>query len=153
MALRFITKTFEDLTNSELYELLKLRQEIFIVEQVCPYLDCDGVDPSCLHVMGYTEDDELAAVARIAPPGAIYPGYASIGRVAVSKTFRGRDLGKAIMRESLEQCRKLFDGAEIKIMAQSYLKKFYTDLGFEPGNEAFLEDEIPHIIMFNRRKD
>lgn len=152
MDLQFINKAFEDLSNSELYELLKLRQEIFIVEQKCPYLDCDGVDPACHHVLGYTNLHELAAVARIVPPGEMYSEYASIGRVAVAKKFRGNDLGRAIMREALEYCLDHFHGSEIKIMVQSYLKKFYTDLGFESSAEAFLEDEIPHINMYYRIK-
>ena len=138
-------KTFDELTNIELYELIQLRNEVFVVEQDCVYQDADGKDLQSTHLLGY-EDEQLAAYIRIVPPDVSYPGFCSIGRVVVSPNHRRKDFGKAVMNKGIEICKKEFTDP-IKISAQCYLEKFYTDLGFEVVSEEYLEDDIPHYAM------
>jgi len=138
-------KTFEALSNLELYELLQLRNEVFVVEQDCVYQDADGKDLHSTHLLGY-EGSELAAYVRIVPKGISYDGYCSIGRVVVSSNHRRKNYGKAVMQKGIEICQTEFD-ENIKISAQCYLEKFYTDLGFEVISEKYLEDDIPHYAM------
>ena len=138
-------KTFNELTNLELYELIKLRNEVFVVEQDCVYQDADGKDLQSTHLLGY-EGEELASYVRIVPPCISYPGYCSIGRVVVSPNHRRKEYGKAVMRKGIEICQKTFQ-EPIKISAQCYLEKFYTELGFKVISEEYLEDDIPHYAM------
>ena len=129
-------KKFNELTIQELYSLLKLRSEIFVVEQDCVYQDLDGKDTKSLHVIGL-KNNEVVAYTRIFKPGD-YFDIASIGRVAVHKDYRKYGYGKDIDK---------FKEQKIKISAQTYLNKFYTELGFEAIGEGYLEDGIPHIAM------
>lgn len=138
-------KTFEELSNLELYEMIQLRNEVFVVEQDCVYQDADGKDIASTHLLGY-EGAELAAYVRIVPPGISYDGYCSIGRVVVSPHHRRKEYGKAVMKKGIEICRETY-AEQVKISAQCYLEKFYTELGFEIVSEQYLEDDIPHYAM------
>lgn len=136
---------FGEMSTRQLYEVLQLRSEIFVVEQDCIYLDPDGKDPSAYHLLGY-EGGQLAAYTRIFAPGD-YMDRASIGRVAVAASFRGRGLGREIMKASLEAVVHVLQCNEVAISAQAYLKQFYAELDFEVSGGEYLEDGIPHIKM------
>ena len=138
-------KNFNELTIQELYSLLKLRSEIFVVEQDCVYQDLDGKDAKALHVIGI-ENKEVVAYTRIFKPGD-YFDIASIGRVAVHKDRRKYGYGKDIMQASINVVNDKFKEQKIKISAQTYLSRFYTELGFKAVGEGYLEDGIPHIEM------
>ena len=139
-------KQFNELDRLDLYRIIQLRINVFIVEQNCPYPDLDDKDLVSNHVMLW-KGDELIAVTRLVPPGISYPNYASIGRVATHANYRGSGLGKLVMTESIKACEELFSGYNIKISAQAYLVAFYTALGFDKIGEEYLEDNIPHIAM------
>lgn len=139
-------KHFNELDRLELYRIIQLRINVFIVEQNCPYPDLDDKDLVSNHVMIW-KGEELLAVTRLVPPGISYPNYASIGRVATHANYRGSGLGKLVMTESIKACEELFSGYNIKISAQAYLIAFYTALGFDKIGEEYLEDNIPHIAM------
>ena len=143
--LRWQLKHFDELTPHELYAILRLRGEVFVVEQTCPYLDPDGKDVYCHHLLGYA-GEELAAYARIVPAGISY-SEASIGRVITSFAQRRTGAGKELMKEAIAATEKLFGRVPIRIGAQAYLKQFYEGFGFEDLNEPYLEDGIPHLIM------
>lgn len=138
-------RTFYELSAEELYDLLRLRAAVFVVEQQCIYLDPDGKDSKALHLLGY-EGEKLAAYTRLFAPGD-YFREASIGRVAVSQEFRGRGLGREIMQASLQAVENRFGPVPICLSAQSYLRRFYEELGFRIEGEEYLEDGIPHILM------
>lgn len=138
-------KTFQELSIDELYHMLRLRSEVFVVEQDCVYLDLDNKDQKALHVLG-TKEGQVVAYTRIFKPGD-YFGDASIGRVVVAKDQRQYGYGKMIMQASLSTIKERFPDTSIEISAQSYLIKFYTELGFERFGEEYLEDGIPHIRM------
>lgn len=142
--MKIITKTFNELTLNELYALLQLRSEVFVVEQDCVYQDVDGKDQKAIHILG-NEGHTLAAYTRIFKPGDYFE-QASIGRVVVSPDHRRKDYGKEIMLASIAFA-KAKNYPSIKISAQCYLDKFYTDLGFEATGETYLEDGIPHQAM------
>ncbi len=144
---QFTCKPFHGLSVDELYEILALRQEVFIVEQNCPYLDCDGKDQHAHHLMGHDAAGKLLVYTRLLPAGVSYPTYMSIGRVVSSPAARGTGLGRVLMHESIAECRRLFGHGPIKIGAQSYLVKFYESFGFASTGEEYLEDGIPHTKM------
>ena len=145
MLLEWKTKRFETLSSLELYELLKLRSEVFVVEQNCVYLDIDGKDEKALHLLG-TFEDKIVAYARLFKPND-YFAEASIGRVVTHPNFRERKIGHILMREAVESIRIYFGESKITISAQLYLKKFYESHGFIQTSEMYLEDDIPHIEM------
>lgn len=145
--LNFTCQTFDQLALAELYEILALRQEVFIVEQNCPYLDCDGKDQASWHFQGRDATGKLVCYTRLLPAGVAYPDYPSIGRVVSSPAARGTGTGKILMAQSIEQCRALFGPRAIKIGAQSYLLQFYESFGFRSTGEEYLEDGIPHTKM------
>ncbi|MDZ4679080.1 MAG: GNAT family N-acetyltransferase [Saprospiraceae bacterium] len=145
--LRFTCKYFEELTLHELYEIMVLRQVVFAVEQDCPYLDADGKDLKCWHLMGRNEAGKLFAYARLLPEGVSYPGYASIGRVVSSPEARGMGAGRQLMQAAMAQMPLLFPSLPIRIGAQQYLIKFYESFGFQIDGEMYLEDGIPHVEM------
>jgi ElaA protein len=145
--LSFSCLPFDDLTPAELYEIMALRQEVFIVEQNCPYLDCDGKDQASWHLMGRNETGKLIVYTRLLPKGLAYPEYPSIGRVVSSPSARGTGAGKELMVKSIEMTRHLFGDTTIKIGAQSYLLRFYESFGFRSTGEEYLEDGIPHTKM------
>ncbi len=147
MDIHFYHKAFDQLNTRELYEMLALRQQVFVVEQDCPYLDADGKDYNCLHVLGKDIKDQVIAHTRIVPPGISYEKYSSIGRVVISEAIRGSGIGKSLMLYSMQLTYEKYPLLPIKISAQVYLTKFYENLGFVVDGEAYLEDDIPHIAM------
>lgn len=143
--LKIQVKTFEQLTKLELYYLLQLRSEIFVVEQDCVYQDLDGKDEKSIHVLGF-KNEKIIAYTRIFKPGDYFE-EASIGRVVVAKNERKHKYGYDIMKISIETIKTQFNTDKIKISAQCYLNKFYTNLGFKSIGETYLEDGIPHVAM------
>lgn len=139
------TKTFKDLTTKELYNLLQLRSEVFVVEQDCVYQDLDGKDEKALHIIG-KKDNKIVAYTRVFKPGDYFT-EASIGRVVVSKEERQHKYGYDIMKASIKAVKDYFNETKIKLSAQTYLKQFYNNLGFKEKGEEYLEDGIPHVAM------
>jgi ElaA protein len=139
------TYNFSSLNTDQLYGLLQLRSEVFVVEQDCVYQDIDGKDQKALHVLG-TVEGNIVAYTRIFKPGD-YLEKAAIGRVVVASDFRKRDFGKAIMQASIAAVENHFNTTAIGLSAQTYLLNFYNDLGFSALGETYLEDGIPHIYM------
>lgn len=137
---------FYKLSLDQVYAIMKVRQEVFVVEQDCPYLDADGKDQAALHFFITDKEDDILGYTRLLPKGISYPNYSSIGRVVTSKKGRGKGIGKLLMQKSLEIILDKFEG-DIKISAQCYLHQFYTDLGFKKIGEDYLEDNIPHQAM------
>lgn len=143
--IHWTSKPFNELSAHELYAILQLRNEVFIVEQNCHYHDCDNKDLKAWHLMGM-ENGKLAAYARLLPPGLSY-AQASIGRVATSKEARRKGYGRELMKEAIRRTAELFDTRQIRIGAQLYLEHFYESLGFTRTGDIYLEDNIPHIEM------
>ncbi len=143
--MKIFVKAFEELNLHELYELLQLRAEVFVVEQDCVYQDIDGKDQKALHVLGY-EDGKLVAYTRIFPPG-IYFKEAAIGRVVVKDSSRKNNYGHEILKASIKAIEDHYRTHTIKLSAQTYLIKFYEAHGFQEVGEGYLEDGIPHIAM------
>lgn len=143
--LNIVTKTFNELTTQELYNILQLRSEVFVVEQDCVYQDVDGKDQKALHIFGI-KNNEIVAYTRAFKPGD-YFNEASIGRVVVTKNQRQHKYGYDIMEASIQAIKSKFNTNSIRISAQCYLKKFYNNLGFKEVGEEYLEDGIPHIEM------
>ena len=144
--IQWSTKHFSELTVDELYAMLRLRSEVFVVEQNCIFLDMDNNDQIAYHTMGWM-NGELIASTRLFDVNQSYPGYQSIGRVVGSPKHRGIGAGKALMQYSIAECERLFGKHPIKIGAQLYLKKFYNEQGFEQAGEMYYEDDIEHIPM------
>ena len=138
-------KQFSELNTQELYDLLQLRSEVFVVEQDCVYQDIDGKDQKALHVLGY-KNENLVAYTRIFKPGD-YFNDASIGRVVVVENQREHKYGYDIMKASVKAIENHYNTRIILISAQVYLKRFYNNLGFFETGETYLEDGIPHIKM------
>ena len=141
-----VTKIFTELDKEELYQILRLRSEVFVVEQDCVYQDIDNKDQKAIHLF-YKKEEEIIAYTRIFKKGDYYENP-SIGRVVVSKNKRGKDLGKEIMLESMKYIKNNIKGEKIELSAQVYLDNFYKDLGFYSKGEEYLEDGIPHQRMF-----
>jgi len=137
-------KKFADLTNKELYDVLRLRVDIFVVEQTCPYPEIDGKDPKSLHLMHW-ENGNLVAYARILPPGLSFD-EPSIGRVIVAESHRGTGLGHELLDRAIKASVAEYN-KPIKIGAQAYLEKYYGAAGFVTVSDVYLEDDIPHIDM------
>lgn len=142
---QFNCKSFDELTTVELYALLQLRSEVFVVEQNCVYQDVDGYDQAAQHLLMYL-DDVLCAYSRLIAPGTKYKS-ASLGRVVTRDSARGGGHGKALMESAIEHCKRLWPQAGLTISAQAYLEEFYKNLGFETESEPYMEDDIPHIQM------
>ncbi|MEZ4857372.1 MAG: GNAT family N-acetyltransferase [Flavobacteriaceae bacterium] len=138
-------KTFQELTSEELYSLLQLRSEVFVVEQNCVYQDIDGKDPNALHIMGIKKA-KIVAYTRCFAPG-IYFNEAAIGRVLVSMEQRKFGLGHEIMKASIKAIKDYYNTTLIKLSAQTYLVSFYESHGFQKVGSEYLEDGIPHILM------
>lgn len=143
--MNIIEKNFKDLTTIELYELLQLRSEVFVVEQDCVYQDLDGKDTKALHILGIKEG-KIVAYARCFAPG-IYFEEAAIGRVVVATEERKFGYGHDILKASVTAIKKRYDTEKIKLSAQTYLIRFYESHGFKTIGEGYLEDGIPHIAM------
>jgi|TARA_B110000305_G_C19130036_1_gene488461 ElaA protein len=139
------TYSYNELTTNQLYEILKLRAEVFVVEQNCAYQDLDNKDNKALHLIG-ERNNKIIAYTRIFKKGDYFTN-SSIGRVLVKKEFRKKEIGKVIMQKSIETIKKDPKEEKIEISAQKYLTKFYKDLGFKKTGKEYLEDNIPHIKM------
>jgi ElaA protein len=149
-SLRWDWRAFHELTPETLYAALRLRQQVFVVEQTCPYLDADGRDADAWHLLGWATIDgapRLVAYARVFAPGTMYPADASIGRVVTDPVARGSGIGRALMDEALRRIAVAAPGAGIRGGAQAYLEAFYTSLGFRRVGENYDEDGIPHVEM------
>ena len=148
--MKWSLKKFSELTNHEIYKILKLRNEIFIVEQSCPYMDCDGKDEESYHL--FAEDGEdIIAYLRIIKKGIIYDDVA-IGRVCVNKKYRKNNLGREMLLRAISFIENELKEKKIKIQAQSYLYDFYKSLGFKEISDNYLEDGISHIDMIYNKK-
>lgn len=148
--LTFKCLSFKEFSIDELYAVLRLRAEVFVVEQDCVYQDLDDKDQEGYHLLGYDKDGDLVAYTRLLPKGISYTEYPSIGRVITSMKVRRNGAGKILMEKSIEEVQRLFGIVPIKISAQVYLDKFYRNLGFKPVGEEYLEDGIPHISMIRK---
>lgn len=146
-------RPWAELDREQLYGLLRLRAEVFVVEQNCPYQDLDGKDRQGLHLWAehaehpLSEGGEALATTRLLPAGVSYAEEVSIGRVVTASQARGTGLGKELMRRSLDALHGAWPGQDIRLSAQCYLEQFYRDFGFESVGESYLEDGIPHIAM------
>lgn len=148
----FAWHNFSQLNGCQLYYLLRLRQQVFVVEQNCPYLDADGLDQQALHLFcrsRKTTGDELVGCLRILAPGSRF-STPSIGRLATSPAVRHKGLGRMLMQQAMQRCLSTYPGQTITISAQLYLAGFYTSLGFTAIARPYDEDGIPHIDMVFR---
>ncbi|HYM92592.1 MAG TPA: GNAT family N-acetyltransferase [Chitinophagaceae bacterium] len=143
--MNWVIKKFNALTPHELYAILQLRNEVFVVEQNCVFQDADNIDQHCHHFMGWM-NDKLVAYTRLVPPGVVYP-QPSIGRVVTSPSARRTGIGKELMERSIGKLKEIFGETSIVIGAQLYLKIFYQSLGFQPFGDIYFEDGIKHIKM------
>lgn len=146
---RWLTKSFAELTLEELYAVLKLRQDVFIVEQECCYDDIDSADEAAVHMLVVGSDEQLVAYLRLFEPG-VRCAEASIGRIIVSLTARGAGLGKRLVEQGIGYCRSAFPDAGIRIEAQAHLQEFYGDCSFETVSEPRMVDGILHVDMLWR---
>ena len=148
--LRWRALTFEALSGAELYRVLQLRAEVFVVEQNCVFQDLDGLDQQAVHLLGELLDNDggtrLLAYTRLLPAGVAF-AEASIGRVVTSPAGRGIGLGNTLMRESIETLQRLWGPQPIRIGAQAHLQAYYRQCGFEPHGDLYWEDGIEHIEM------
>lgn len=141
-------KSFEELSKLELYKILRLRAEVFIVEQECVYQDVDDKDQKALHVI-LKKSEEIIGYTRLFWPGDYFK-EASIGRVVISKKERHNNYGSELMKASILAISEKMKEKKIKISAQTYLKNFYNNLGFLESGKEYLEDGIPHVAMFKK---
>jgi ElaA protein len=148
MKIAWQVKHFKALNIDELYEILKLRIDVFVVEQTCFYADIDDIDrhKDTIHLFCYLEG-KIAGYLRILAKGQSYQNYIAIGRVIVASHARGTGLGHQLMAEALTVCQQYFPDQQIKISAQEHLESFYGNHGFERVSAMYLEDDIPHIAM------
>ncbi|MEK1851664.1 MAG: GNAT family N-acetyltransferase [Phyllobacterium sp.] len=142
---KVVLSGLDELSPRDLYAMLKLRVDVFVVEQKCPYPELDGKDADALHLR-LLAGEELVASARIRKPAKSDPA-ARIGRVVVSPEHRGKKLGDRVMVEAIAQCERLYPHSPIKLSAQSHLQRFYGSFGFVPVSTEYLEDHIPHVDM------
>jgi ElaA protein len=148
--LQFTVQEFPALSVEQLYEILRARAQVFVVEQNCAYADADGLDPQCRHLSMRNLSGELLGYTRIVPPGLSFAEIA-IGRVITTQAGRGKGLGRALMLASIAECQRL-GHQTIRIGAQSHLQAFYQSVGFVCDSEPYLEDGIPHVEMLWRNK-
>ena len=146
--MRVFIKTFSELTTKELYQILRLRSEVFVVEQNCVYQDIDKKDEKAIHIFGVSKNI-IIAYTRCFQPGTYFK-EASIGRVVVKKNQRKLKRGNQIMLDSIRAIETLYHTKLIRISAQCYLKKFYNNLDFYSVGDEYLEDGIPHINMIRK---
>ena len=145
MPIKWVTKKFEALSVVELYQILRLRSEIFVVEQNCVYQDLDNKDQKALHLFG-EYDGKIIAYSRLFKAGD-YFDFSSIGRVVVAANYRDKKFGHDLIKQGIAEIKSHFNEQNITISAQLYLKKFYETHGFIQTSEMYLEDDIPHIEM------
>lgn len=149
VSVRFEELSLDELSPRALYEVLALRQRVFVVEQDCAYLDADGLDHVARHLLAW-EDDRLVAYARLLPPGLRFVERA-IGRVVVAPAARGRGLARELMERAIASIRAAHGDVPIALAAQAHLEPFYASLGFERTGDQYDEDGIPHVDMRRRR--
>lgn len=142
-------KKFNELNVTEMYKILALRNEVFIVEQECPYLDCDEKDFKSYHLFA-KENDQIVAYSRILEKGVSYDEI-SIGRVIVKQSHRGKGISRKMMMKAIDFVENNLGGDTIKIQAQAHLIEFYGSVGFKAISEVYLEDNIPHIDMLYKK--
>lgn len=147
MKITYQAVPFANLTIIQLYELLRLRAEVFVVEQDCVYQDLDDKDQPAIHLLGYDEAGRLAAYTRLLDKGFSYPNYASIGRVITAPFARGKGIGRPLMEESVKVLFDAYGKQPLKIGAQAHLQDYYTSVGFEGVGDVYDEDGIPHRAM------
>jgi ElaA protein len=145
--LHFVCKAFREFSLQELYDVMVLRQRVFIVEQNCPFLDADGKDQHAMHCLGFNDEGVLMAYTRIFDENIAYEGFTSIGRVVSEPDARGMGYGRQLMDYSIKKTKELFGPKPVKIGAQAYLEKFYNSFGFVSTGYDYLEDGIAHKIM------
>ncbi|XLM20795.1 GNAT family N-acetyltransferase, partial [Chromobacterium piscinae] len=138
---------FDGFTPLALYQVLQLRDQVFVVEQQSIYGDVDGVDTHCLHLSGRDDGGRLVAYARLIAPGEKYPDAAAIGRVVVAPEARGQSLGKALMAQAVAQCQIHFAGQPIMLSAQCDASALYESFGFKPVSEPYDDGGILHVDM------
>jgi ElaA protein len=145
MEYRWQIGTFDELGNHDLYALLRLRQEVFVVEQDCIFRDMDGLDQEAVHMLCW-RSSELLAYLRCLKPGL---GFAesSLGRIVVSPAGRGLQLGRELLQRGIDHNRQRWPDSAIQIGAQAYLEAFYKSLGFVPVGDEYIEDGIAHLHM------
>lgn len=139
--------SYQELDIDSLYAIMRLRQEVFVVEQNCPYLDLDDHDQKAFHVIGKDKNGRIEAYARIFDKGISYEKYQSIGRIITSIRERGKGEGANLVSYAILKCKQLYGTEDIKISAQSHLRKFYERFGFQTVGQGYLEDNIPHHAM------
>ena len=145
VAVRWQTSGFDDLTGRELYAILRLRQEVFAVEQTSIYVDPDGLDLEAIHMAAW-DGSRLLAYQRCLPPG-LQEQESTLGRIVVASSARGRDLGRELVRRGIAHNLERWPGVDIRIHAQAYLERFYNELGFATEGDVYDLDSIPHLEM------
>lgn len=145
---------FNQLDINTLYDIIKLRIDVFVVEQTCYYPDLDDLDrhPDSLHVFAYDENNQLAAYLRCLPPGTVYPDYPAIGRVVTAEHARGKDLGHPLIEQGIKACEQHWPEYGIKMSAQDHLQRYYHQHNFATVGESYLEDDIAHINMIRAKQ-
>ncbi|MBD79943.1 MAG: GNAT family N-acetyltransferase [Crocinitomicaceae bacterium] len=139
----FEIKHWDELSKDELYDIIQLRIEVFVIEQDCPYQECDGTDRVAFHLL-IQQNEELIGTARIIPKEG---DRVALGRIVIKKKNRMEGIGKRLMKSCLEYTREVLHAKRVTMSAQTYLIKFYSEFGFETRGEEYLEDDLPHIAM------
>jgi ElaA protein len=152
LALHWEWLAFAVLSPKDLYDILALRQEVFVVEQHCPFLDADGRDENALHLLGRDARGTLLAYLRLVEPGVRFP-EPSIGRVITHASIRRMGIGRELMRRGLAKAAEIYSGRSVMISAQMYLEEFYAGFGFSRSGARYDEDGIPHIDMIRRTEE
>lgn len=147
--LRWQVATFDEIDNRDLYAILRLRQEVFVVEQDCIFQDLDGLDLEAMHMMCWRESD-LLGYQRCLKPGVVYP-ESSIGRIVTAPQARGKSLGRELVRRGIELNMRQWPDSDIRIGAQARLERFYEGFGFVRDGEDYMEDDIAHVHMIKPR--
>ncbi|TDL31523.1 GNAT family N-acetyltransferase [Jeotgalibacillus sp. S-D1] len=148
--MKWTLKTFNELSTYELYQILMLRNSVFVVEQQCAYQEIDGNDLNSFH-LSFGDGEQLAAYARLLPAGVKY-NTPSIGRIIVHESFRGSGIARELVSKSIDVMQNEWNVSEIKLQAQTYLRHFYQSFGFEETSEDYLDDGIPHVDMLMKVK-
>jgi len=146
--INYLVKAFDELSGAEVYQIGQLRQQVFIIEQDCNYLDFDGRDLHALHLLVKNDKNELVGYCRLLPQNIVYPSENSIGRVVNAKAVRGQGIGRKMMEIAIKACHEQLGKITIRISAQDYLVKFYQSLGFIATDTRYLEDNLPHTEMY-----
>jgi ElaA protein len=146
----FQIKTFQELSIDELYELMQLRVDVFVVEQNCPYPELDGLDQEAIHVLGYGQEGNLIAYSRILAAGVKFKEV-SPGRIIVHPEYRGGEVGRLLIEKTLEVISQTYGNVPVKIAAQQPLSTYYGNFGFEICSSPYLEDGIPHVDMVREK--